>query len=106
MPTRSNLKFDEQEELISAFKEQMRLERELDEAKFRLANQQDFNLMDAFQMIDKHSKGWVTGPEIHEALNELGSYPHKDDVYLFVRRYDKDSDGRMLYSDFCDAFCP
>ena len=84
----------------------MRLEKELDEAKFRLANQQDFNLMDAFQMVDKHSKGWVTGPEIHESLNELGSYPHKDDVYLFVRRYDKDSDGRMLYSDFCDAFCP
>ena len=48
LPTRSNLKFDEQEELISAFKEQMRLEKELDEAKFRLANQQDFNLMDAF----------------------------------------------------------
>ena len=62
--------------------------------------------MDAFQMIDKHSKGWVTGPEVHEALNDLGAYPHKDEIYLMVRRYDKDSDGRMLYSDFCDAFTP
>ena len=106
LPQRSNLKFDEQEELISAFKEQMRLEGELEEAKYRLAVAQDFNLMDAFQMLDKHSKGWVTGPEVHEALNELGSFPHKDDVYLFVRRYDKDSDGRLLYSDFCDAFTP
>ena len=34
--------------MIGAFKEQLRLEKELDEAKFRLAAQQDFNLMDAF----------------------------------------------------------
>jgi len=62
--------------------------------------------MDAYQMIDKNSKGWVTAPEILESLIELGSNPHKDDVYLLVRRYDKDSDGRILYSDFCDAFTP
>jgi len=42
------LKFDEQEELIGAFKEQMRLEQELQDAKCRLAQAQDFNLMDAF----------------------------------------------------------
>ena len=57
-------------------------------------------------MIDKYSKGWVTAPEIVEALNDVASYPHKDDVFLFVRRYDKDGDGRILYSDFCDAFTP
>ena len=27
-------------------------------------------------------------------------------MYAFVRRYDIDSDGRLLYSDFCDAFTP
>ena len=57
-------------------------------------------------MIDKHNKGWVTGADITDALADYGLYPHKDDVYLFVRRYDRDSDGRILYSDFCDAFCP
>jgi len=57
-------------------------------------------------MVDKFSKGWVTAPEIIESLGELGAFPHKDDVYLFVRRYDKDGDGRILYSDFCDAFTP
>lgn len=57
-------------------------------------------------MIDRLAKGWVTAPEIVDALNELGCYSHKDDVYLFVRRYDKDSDGRVHYSDFCDAFTP
>ena len=101
-----SLKFDEEEELISAFREYIRLELEVDDAKCRLAQQTDFNLMDAYQMLDKFSKGWVTVPDIIESLGELGAYPHKDDVYLFVRRYDKDGDGRVLYSDFCDAFTP
>lgn len=57
-------------------------------------------------MLDKHNKGWITSPDLTEALADYGLYPHKDDVYLFVRRYDRDSDGRVLYSDFCDAFCP
>ena len=92
--------------MINAFREYIRLELETNEAKSRLATQPDFNLMDAYQMLDKFSKGWVTAPEIIESLAELGMHPHKDDIFLFVRRYDKDGDGRILYSDFCDAFTP
>lgn len=110
MPTnfqrRSPLKFDEHEELISVINEQIKLGREVEDAKILLASQPDFNLMDAFQMIDVNSKGWITAPELTEALSDYGSFPHKNDVYLFVRRYDRDSDGRLLYSDFCDAFTP
>jgi Ca2+-binding EF-hand superfamily protein len=62
--------------------------------------------MDAFQMLDRTAKGWVTAPELAEAVSDLGVFVNRDDVYLFVRRYDKDSDGRLLYSDFCDAFSP
>jgi len=36
-PRRNNLKFDEEEELISALREYIRLEHEMDEAKHRLA---------------------------------------------------------------------
>ena len=92
--------------MVRAFKEQINLEKELEDAKIRLASQPDFNLMDAFQMLDRTVKGWVTAPEIVDALADLGVYAHRDNVYLFTRRYDKDSDGRLLYSDFCDAFTP
>lgn len=57
-------------------------------------------------MLDAGAKGWVTAPELVDALSMLGVFAHKEDVYLFVRRYDKDSDGRVLYSDFCEAFTP
>lgn len=43
---------------------------------------------------------------MQECLQEHGLFCHKDDIYTFVRRYDQDSDGRLLYTDFCDAFTP
>lgn len=36
----------------------------------RVASQPDFNLMDAFNMLDKTSKGWVTAQEIMDVLGE------------------------------------
>ena len=45
---RSPLKFEEEENLVSTFREQIRLEKELEDAKIRLAAQPDFNLMDAY----------------------------------------------------------
>lgn len=57
-------------------------------------------------MLDSHSKGWITAPELYEALSELGHHAHKDLIYMFIRRFDRDNDGKILYSDFCDAFTP
>lgn len=57
-------------------------------------------------MLDKQGNGQITGHEIVEALADFGVFPHKEDVYLFIRHYDRDCDGRLLFSDFCDAFCP
>lgn len=39
-------------------------------------------------------------------LIESGSFAHKDDVYNFTRRFDRDNDSRLLYSDFCEAVTP
>ncbi len=39
-------------------------------------------------------------------LGDLGHYSHRELIYLFVRRFDRDNDGRLLYSDFSDAFSP
>ena len=91
---------------MRAFREQINLEKELEDAKSRLALQPDFNLMDAFQVLDKTSRGYVTATELHEVLADLGNYALRENVYLFHRRYDRNSDGRLLYSEFCDAFTP
>jgi hypothetical protein len=42
------MKQDDEDELVRAFREQISLEKELEDAKIRLVSQPDFNLTDAF----------------------------------------------------------
>lgn len=102
----SPMKLDDEEELVRAFKEQIRLEQELEDSKSRLALQSDFNLPDAFDILDIGSKGWTTAYEIKDQLATLGLYPLMEDIYLFVKRYDKNNDGRLRYHEFTEAFLP
>lgn len=36
----------------------------------------------------------------------MNVFVHKDDVYNWTRRFDRDNDGKLLFSDFCEAFTP
>mmetsp|Transcript_6825 Transcript_6825/g.11514 ORF Transcript_6825/g.11514 Transcript_6825/m.11514 type:complete len:155 (+) Transcript_6825:1209-1673(+) len=100
------LNTEDEREMVQLFFEMILNEKELEEAKHQLVEQADFNLIDAFQMIDDKSLGWVSAPQILTFLVENGVFAHKDDVYSFTRRFDRDNDSRLLYSDFCEAFTP
>lgn len=66
----------------------------------------DFNLIDAFRIFDTEGKGWITGQEIKEGLSLFNIFIQPEDISFFMKRYDKDEDGRLRYSEFCDAFLP
>lgn len=100
------LRAEDERELVQVLYEMILNEKELEEAKQRLAEQGDFNMMDAFQILDEKNLGWVSAPQILMFLFEAGVYVHKDDVYNFTRRFDRDNDSKLLYSDFCEAFTP
>jgi hypothetical protein len=36
----------------------------------------------------------------------FGIFASSDNIDLFMLRYDKDEDGKLRYSEFCDAFLP
>jgi Ca2+-binding EF-hand superfamily protein len=57
-------------------------------------------------MVDANNNGFVTASEIVDSLGSFGIYVNRDDVYLFVKRYDRNNDGKLRYSEFCDAFNP
>ena len=80
--------------------------KEIEEAKQKLAEQGDFNLMDGFDMMDERSLGWIAAPHILTFLFDGGIYAHKDDVYSFTQRYDCDNDSKLLFPDFCVALTP
>ena len=97
--------------MIRCFHEQVLLERELERGKIDLIEQcDDFNLYDAFRMIDSQVKGRVSAYDIKDSLNganllDLPNYSIED-VDLFVRRYDRDEDRHLRFSEFADAFTP
>ena len=71
------------------------LDREIESNKCDLALRVDFNLFDAFKLFDIYSKGSINSSELEEGLNTLGIYPSSKELYLLLRRFDKDFDGLL-----------
>ena len=82
-------------------------ERQIEQAKIKLAQHTDFNLIDAFKIFDTMARGSLTIEELHHGLaNALAIIPNQDEIKLFFMRYDKDRDARLRFSEFCEAFTP
>jgi len=94
----------EEDELVRALREQISFERELENAKTALIHKPDFNLFDAFRIFDFDSRGYATISDFKYGLNEIGVYPSAEELDLFIKRYDKNRDLRIRFSEFCDAF--
>jgi Ca2+-binding EF-hand superfamily protein len=71
-----------------------------------LVQKPDFNLFDAFRIFDIDSRGWISQTDVKYGLNDIGVFPALEELDLFFKRYDKDQDGRIRFSEFCDAFTP
>jgi Ca2+-binding EF-hand superfamily protein len=91
------MRIDDESDLVRGFKEQISLENELEDAKNRLALQPDFNLPDAFDLLDRHLLGSLTSVELGDSLASNGVYTNSEDVFLFVKRYDRNGDSRISY---------
>jgi Ca2+-binding EF-hand superfamily protein len=51
------------------------LDKQLENFKIELALKEDFNLIDAFALIDYRGRGYVTVNELLESLKDLGCGP-------------------------------
>lgn len=56
------LNAEDERDLVQLFYEMIMNEKELEQAKMALAECADFNLVDAFSILDAKSLGWVTAP--------------------------------------------
>ena len=84
----------------------------LEKIKCKLALKVDFNLKDLFAFLDHGCKGWIDAYDLEQVctylqvrFEEENSKEHiKDLVKMFVQQYDKDYDGRLLFTDVGKAF--
>ena len=91
-------------EIIKVFREIIHLEREIELSKQDLALRSDYNVFDTFRLFDKKGKCILSVGDIEEGFNDLGIYPNKEELYLFIRRFDKDSDGKLRYKAFNNLY--
>ena len=74
--------------------------------KIELSLRDDYNMIDAFGILDEDGKGNLNPQELHVALRKLDIPATQEDCYLFFIRYNRDLDGLLKYSEFTDAFMP
>lgn len=91
----SPLRGNEEEHLAKALKDQIELDKELENLRNDLALKSDFNLLDAFKIFDVYGKGYITSGEFEDGLREFNAYPTRDELYLVFRKFDKNSDGLL-----------
>ena len=95
-----------QEDIVSFFREEILLDRQVERARQQVALQTDFNTYDAFKIFDIRGAGYLDELDFKQGLNEISVYASIEDVKLFFKRYDSNKDGRIRYSEFCSVFVP
>ena len=98
------LRIYDEDELVHSLKELVNLEQELESAKINLALKHDFNMVDAFDIFDVNRSRQINEYELQSGLNAIGVYPTREDVDLFIARYDTSHDRRLNMREFEDAF--
>ena len=91
---------------LKCFSDIILFEKDLEVQKINLSIREDFNLIDAFGMLDHSGKGRLDPVELHMALRDLDIPVTQEDCYLLFLRFNKDMDGLLKYSEFTDAFMP
>ena len=79
----------------------------LESAKIRLTRNPGFNLIDGFRVFDTNGEGAISSYQIVEGLRSvMGIQVKQSDVRAFMNVFDKDGDGFLKYTEYCDAFLP
>lgn len=84
----------------------IQLERDLERLKVEVTLREDFNLIDAFGLLDVQGKGYISPVELRESLNEMSVKTNIDEVHLVFERFNTLQDGILKYSEFSEAMMP
>eukprot|EP00349_Pseudokeronopsis_sp_Brazil_P007771 CAMPEP_0202968252 /NCGR_PEP_ID=MMETSP1396-20130829/13502_1 /ASSEMBLY_ACC=CAM_ASM_000872 /TAXON_ID= /ORGANISM="Pseudokeronopsis sp., Strain Brazil" /LENGTH=94 /DNA_ID=CAMNT_0049694379 /DNA_START=1 /DNA_END=282 /DNA_ORIENTATION=+ len=74
---------DDTEIFIRYLNELIMLEKDVEAMKIELALREDFNLIDAFGILDPTGKGFISKIELREGLMDFGLKLSTEEVHLF-----------------------
>lgn len=63
-------------------------------------------MFDAFRVVDEGNHNEVFRFELTDTLKKHGVYANREEIELFYRKFDKNRDGKLRFSEFADAIAP
>lgn len=96
----------ESRQLMEVYQDFIRLEKDLERQKIEITLREDYNLIDAFGLLDAQGKGYISPVEMRESLSELGLRCNIDEVHLVFEKFNTLGDGMLKYSEFSEAMMP
>lgn len=87
-------------ELVRILRKQADIDSSLEERKIKVCIRHDFTPVDAFRMFDSAGDGVITLYEIRRTFDNLGVNYTRDGLYLLMKRYDQDLDGKLSIVEF------
>lgn len=103
---KSILPREEENFFMRCLHEIIMLEKDLELRKIGMCLREDFNLIDAFGILDEDGKGNLNPIELHTALAKLNVKASQDDCSLLFHRCNREVDGLLKYSEFTSTFMP
>lgn len=96
----------EANELVKYFSHECLKAKEGEMLKSNLALQEDFNLIDAFRIFDKRGAEFISIRDLQDYLEKKKLYFKFDEVLLLFRRYAKNKEMKLKFSDFSEMLIP
>ena len=100
------LQDNQKRDLARFLKDELDLDKNLQRIKNELALQRNFNSYGIFRIFDKENKGYITRGQLEEGLKDMNILPSKNELYLLMRRLDKNDDGLIRFADFREEIEP
>ena len=91
---------------MEVFQDFIRLEKDLERQKIEITLRDDYNLIDAFGILDCQGKGYITPVELRESLAELGLKCSMYEIHLVFEKFNTLGDGMLKYSEFSETMMP
>ena len=89
----------ELEEFVKTLKEIIFLERAVESTKIELALKSDFNIVDAFNMLDVNGMGSISQEDLKIGLSRNLNFVDfsNDDIFMLYRRFDTEDAGHLTF---------
>ena len=93
-------------EILKTVQKLAELKRDINSSKRDLCLRQDFQVMNLFLHFDKGEKRKIGLMEAEVSLAQLGLFPHKSDICLLLKSFDRKFKGILDFDDFYNMLVP